>query len=89
MLTIIILAVLLVLCVIFYRLSVSYSSKIFLILHAIVFMLLACVLYPILVQKSGLYIFSTFPFFLPIISSLRLFEMNKQKAKERKMREIN
>lgn len=87
--TIIILAGLLILCVIFYRLSTSYSSKIFLILHSIVFMLFACILYPILVQKSGLYIFSTFPFFLPIISTLRLFEKNKQKAKERKMRAIN
>lgn len=89
MTTIIILAGLIVLCAIFYRLSVLYSSKVFLTLHYIVFMIFACVLYPILVKKSGLYIFSTFLFFLPIISTLRLFEINKQKAKERKMRAIN
>lgn len=89
MTTIIILAGLIVLCAIFYRLSVLYSSKVFLTLHYIVFMIFACVLYPIFVKKSGLYIFSTFLFFLPIISTLRLFEMNKQKAKERKMRAIN
>jgi uncharacterized membrane protein len=85
---IIILAGLFVLCVAFYRISVSSSNKVFLILHSIAFMLLACVLYPILVKKSGLYIFSTFLFFLPIISTLRLFETNQQKAKERRMREI-
>ena len=87
--TIIISSGLLVLCAVFYRISLFYSSKVFLSLHSIVFMLFACVSYPILVKKSGLYIFSTFLFFLPIVSTLRLFETNQQKAKERRMREIS
>lgn len=78
----------LALSVIFYKISLLHNSKTFLILHFIVFMIFACVAYPILAKRIGLYIFSTFLFFLPIISTLRLFEINKQKAKERKMREI-
>lgn len=80
---------LIILCRVFYKLSAFYSSKIFLTLHSITFIILACVLYPLLVRKSGLYIFSTFVFFLPIIFTIRLFEINQQKMKEQKMRQMN
>lgn len=80
---------LIILCGVFYKLSTFYSSKIFLTLHSITFTILACVLYPLFVKKSGLYIFSTFVFFLPIIFTIRLFEINQQKMKEQKMRQMN
>jgi len=87
--TIIILTGLFVMSILFYKISVIHSNKFFLILHFISFMIFACILYPMLAKKSGLFILSTFLFFLPIISTLRLYEISKQKTKEQKMREFN
>lgn len=78
-----------VLAIVFYKLSGTNSNKIFLVLHFVTFMGFAALLYPLLVKQADMYVLTMFPFFLPMISTLRLYEINNQKTKEQKMREIH
>lgn len=79
--------ILFALTVLFYKLSIDFGNKIFLIFHFGLFMILAVYLYPVLAVNLKMTVFSAFVFFLPIFSTLRLFEINVRKNKERRMRE--
>lgn len=72
----------------FYKLSITHGNKIFLFLHFIAFLGMASVLYPTFAKTSGLYVITLFPFFLPMMTTLRGYEIHKQKMREREMREI-
>lgn len=72
----------------FYKLSITHGNKIFLFLHFVAFLGIPSVLYPTFAKISGLYVITLFPFFLPIMTTLRGYEIHKQKMREREMRAI-
>lgn len=81
-----IIAILLILASVFYEQAVSRMQNVYLFLHFASFMGLASVFYYILQDLSGLYVITLYPLFLPFISTLRAYEIKKQKLKEQEMR---
>lgn len=60
----------------------------FLIVYFCSLMLVANSVYPFMVAKSHMKVFSLILYFLPIILTLRIYEKNKRTMKEKRMRGI-